>query len=759
MKKLSNRRILVKMKIKKWNGKWLLLFLATLMFFGVNTAAASNEIGTDKTPHQIPKLTSKIKVDGIMAGNEWTQALVLELNYEISPGDNIKPPVKTELYLGYSSSHLYVAFKAYDPDPAKIRAHFTDRDNIWSNDYVALIMDTFNDSRRAYNFSCNPYGIQGDEIISTVGYGSYDGIWNSVGKINKEGYIVEMAIPFTSLRFQASKEDQIWKINAMRFYPRNVTHQMSLIPMDRNNDCFLCQFAKVTGFKGAKPGLNLEFDPTLFSVMTRERESFPDGKFVKKTGKVDPGLTARWSFTPNLTLSAAVNPDFSQVEADAAQLDINTQFALYYDEKRPFFLEGDTIFNTRLNAVYTRSVADPNWGIKLTGKEGKHAVAFFTARDTVTNLIFPSSQGSSPYTFDMNNQSTALRYRYDMGQASNMGVVLTDREGDDYFNRVAGIDGDFRFTKADRITFQFLGSQTRYPGDIASDYGQSLDKFSGGAMDAYYTHRTRNLSIYGQYKNVGPHFRADIGFIDQADYILYRGGGEYIWRKRPGHWYTRISAGGGYVYNTDQDQNLLRKSFQGWLYYQGGMQSNVQFDVYLGKRTYVGQEFNDNKMSITASVRPSGSLLFYTAASFGDQIDFSNVRSGKRLNLNPVIRLNLGHQFYVQLSHIYEHLNVDGGRLYKANLSNLNLIYHFSPRSFLRTILQYVDYQYNSNLYINPRDPEYKRLFSQVLFSYKLNPKTVLFLGYSGDSYGYSEIPLKQNNYTFFLKIGYALVL
>ncbi|MCP5051500.1 MAG: carbohydrate binding family 9 domain-containing protein [bacterium] len=745
------------MKIKNRNSKWLPLFLTTLMFFGVN-AAVADETGTGKTPHQIPKITSKIKIDGVITGNEWKDALMLELKYEISPGDNIKPPVKTELYLGYSSSHLYVAFKAYDPDPSKIRAHFTDRDNIWSNDYVAVVLDTFNDSRRAFNFSSNPYGIQGDEIVSTVGFGAFDGIWNSAGKINKEGYIVEMSIPFTSLRFQHTKEDQVWKIIAMRFYPRNVLHQISLVPLDRNNDCFLCQFTKVTGFKGAKPGLNLEFDPTLFSVMTRERESFPDGKFVKKTGKVDPGLTARWSFTPNLTLSAAVNPDFSQVEADAAQLDVNTQFALFYEEKRPFFLEGGTIFNTLLNPIYSRSVADPDWGVKLTGKEGKHAVAFFTAQDHVTNLIFPSSQGSFPQAFKMSNQSTALRYRFDMGRASNMGVVLTDREGDDYFNRVAGIDGDFWFTKSDRITFQFLGSQTRYPGDIALDYGQSLDKFSGSAMEANYSHKTRNLTIYGQYKNVHPDFRADVGFINQADYILYRGGGEYLWRKKPGYWYTQITAGGGYLHNTDRDNNLLSKSVQAWLYYKGGLQSNIQFDVSFGKRTYLDQEFNDNKMFITAWVRPSGSFLFYTGAGFGDQIDFANVRSGKLLNLNPLIRFNWGHQFYLQLSHIYERLNVTGGRLYSANLSDLNLTFHFSPRIFLRTILQYVDYQYNSALYSDSRDPEYKNLFSQVLFSYKLNPKTVLFLGYSDESFGYSDIPMTRNNYTFFLKIGYALV-
>jgi hypothetical protein len=206
------------MKMKRIKNLFLLCFIGVMLLFTIDAHGVSKESGTNKNPYQIPKLTSTIKIDGILGENEWEGAMVLGLHYEVSPGDNITPPVKTEIFLGYDSGYLYAAFPAYDPDPSKIRAYFTDRDNIWSNDYVSIMLDTFNDSRRCYHFACNPYGIQADEIILTGGYSEWDGIWNSAGKINEEGFVVEMAIPFSSLRFQGKKEDQVWGIDVSRVW-------------------------------------------------------------------------------------------------------------------------------------------------------------------------------------------------------------------------------------------------------------------------------------------------------------------------------------------------------------------------------------------------------------------------------------------------------------------------------------------------------------------------------------------------------------
>lgn len=745
--------------MKKNSSVWFFMLISVLLFV-TDPVLAGEEGVSKKKLYKVPAVTSKVKIDGILNEALWQEALVLELKYEVEPGENIEPPVKTEALLAYGPGSLYVAFHAYDSNPSQIRARFTDRDNIDNDDYVGIVLDTFNDSRRTYNFYANPHGIQADSITSMTGGGrEWDAIWDSAGRVNEEGYIVEMAIPFSSLRFQRKKGDQVWGIDVVRSYPRNLSHVIGLFPRDRSNNCYMCQADKVIGFCGAKPGKNIEIDPTLSGVLTQEREGFPDGKFVEKTGKVDPGVTAHWSFTPNLTLSAAVNPDFSQVEADAPQLDINTQFALYYPEKRPFFLEGTSIFRSPYRAVYTRGIAEPDWGVKITGKEGKHTIGLFVLQDNITNLLFPSSQSSTSTSLDMNNISSALRYRTDVGKSSNLGIVITDREGDNYFNRVAGIDGTLRITKKDTIIFQLLGSQTRYPDEVVNEFNQPGDKFTGRAFSFDYKHITQHVMLYTEYYDLTPDFRADLGFIGQTDAIIIDVGGAHIWRHNPGHWYTLLATGIGYIKETDHSQNLLQEKIYFVCKYQGQLQSAFFLRTEFGKRTFMGIVFDENTLSFSSMMRPSASLTLGLNINLGDNLDVANILAGNRVRLNPIAQFNIGRHIYAGFDHLFEILNVESGCLYTANLTNFRLIYQFSRRAFLRAILQYAHFNYSPELYTFPINQEFKHLFSQILFSYKINPRTVLFLGYSDDYYGDLSISLKQNNRTLFLKIGYAMVL
>ncbi|MGD2084799.1 MAG: carbohydrate binding family 9 domain-containing protein [Candidatus Aminicenantes bacterium] len=739
------------------------LFILMFLLTAISVPGWGLDGDTMKLPHRVPAATSKVKIDGILNEKVWQEALVLELNYEVEPGENIKPPVKTEALLTYTSSHLYVAFRAYDPNPLEIRAHVTDRDSIWNDDYVGIVLDTFNDSRRTYNFYCNPYGVQADYIYTmfsmTGDENKWDAIWRSAGRINEEGYFVEMAIPFNSLRFQGKKGDQVWGIDVVRSYPRSLSHIIGFFPRDRSNNCYLCQAEKVIGFRGAKPGKNLEFDPTLSTIFTQEREGGIEGEFIDKKKKTEPGITARWGFTPNLMLSTTINPDFSNVEADVAQLDINTQFALYYPEKRPFFLEDSSIFKTRIQAIYTRSLADPNWGLKLTGKEGAHAIGSFLVRDNITNLLFPESQGTQSTSLNMSSLCSALRYRRDVGKSSNVGLVITDREGEDYFNRLVGIDGDIRFNKLDRVMFQFLGSQTRYPDQVAVDYNQSQDMLKGTAFELFYYHNTDTLDWFFDYEAISPNFRADVGFLTQAGFRYAGGGLRYTWRRNPGHWYTKITAIGQYENKKDYDKNLLYENIYCHLSYQGPLQSFIAVSLNIGKRFYRGVLFDENNLIFEVSLRPSGSLSMTIKGTLGDRIDYANIQAGDRIKLNPIIQYNLGRRLSLSFDHVFEKLNVKQGRLYTANLSNCRFVYQFNRRTFLRTIFQYAHYNYNSDLYSFTIDPKFKHLFTQILLSYKINPQTVLFLGYSDDYFGYQLIPLTQSNRTFFLKIGYALVL
>lgn len=323
-----------------------------------------------KIPHPVPRAASSVRVDGVLDEAAWGQALVLDLPFEIEPGDNVPPPVRTECLLAYDERNLYAAFRAFDPRVDQIRAHLSDRDAAYRDDFVGLMIDPFNDERRGFEFFVNPLGVQMDIARNDMTNDdpedtTWDAIWDAAGRVTGDGYVVEMAIPFTALRFPRTDGAQTWGLVAFRAYPRSVRYQISSVPFDRDLSGFFRQAGKIVGFEGVTPGRNLEFDPTVTGQRTDVLGD--SGHLEKEDQKVEAGLSARWGVTPNLSINAALNPDFSQVEADAVQLDVNNRFALQYAEKRPFFLEGSDFFATPLQAVYTRAVVDPAWGASSPG--------------------------------------------------------------------------------------------------------------------------------------------------------------------------------------------------------------------------------------------------------------------------------------------------------------------------------------------------------------------------------------------------------
>ncbi len=738
-----------------------LLLVASLPLAGIPDAHALGT-GSEESPHEIPEVTSDVRIDGVLDEAVWQDALILELGYETNPGENIEPKVRTEVLLASSRTHLYVAFRAYDPDPSAICANITDRDNMFDDDRLSFTLDTFNDQRRGYMFFVNPFGIQGDALDSYgMGGGdpAWDTIWDSEGRITDEGYVVEVAVPFSSLRFQRSDGKQVWGIGFGRKYSRDFDYRMSHMPRDRDETCYLCQIAKFEGFAGATPGRNIELDPTLSGFATQEREEFPSGSFENADSQFEPGLTARWGITPNLVISGAANPDFSQVEADAFQLEANTQFALFYEEKRPFFLEGMEHFQMQLNPVYTRTVAEPSWGLKMTGKEGSNALGAFVVRDEITNLIVPGSQGSWSASLDQPVTDAAVRYRMDVASASTAGFVVTARDGDGYRNLVGGVDGNLRFTPSDRLQFQVLGSRTDYPDDFATDAGQPEDEFDGMAYDAEYNHDSATFDWWLAYREIGDGFRADMGFRPRTDFRQARTGWSHAWRTEAGHWYTNLNSGFGYVHNEELDGDMLESFFDCWLNYAGPLRSEVNVYGVIGRNMFDGVEYDENRVWVGTALWPGSSTRLSLDSSFGDAVDYANGRAATKLNLEPVVFLKLARRLDVAMAHEYERLDVDEGRLYTANISYVRAAYQFTRRTFLRAILQYEDYVFNTDLYSDGRDPRFRHFASQVLFSYKLNPQTVLYLGYSDSHEGDAEIDLTQRDRTFFAKIGYAWVL
>lgn len=752
--------------------KAVLLVIAVVSWCGSPDAFARPRRPQDGPPPEPPTYhvaptQSPVHVDGVLDELAWKTATRVELPFEIQPAENTPAPVRTVFLITYDLNNLYVGFQAFDPDPGAIRAHMTDRDRSYRDDFVGMIFDTFNDKRRGYELFVNPLGVQMDLSRNEVGSGSnedetWDAIWVSAGKITAEGYVVEMAVPFSSLRFPRADGEQHWRIAPFRAYPRNVRHQITATPLDRDNNCFFCQVPLFVGFAGITPGRSLELDPTLTTQRTDAIADEDDiaSPFEKGSFDTELGMSARWGMTPNLSLNAASNPDFSQVEADSAQLATNTRYALFYPEKRPFFLEGADFFSNPVNAVHTRTVADPRWGLKLSGKEGSHALGVFVAQDRTTNVLFPSNSGSDLDSYEEENTAAVIRYRRDIGSSSTVGVLATDREGDDYHNRVFGVDGVVRFSARDTVRFQLLGSRTRYTAQMAEDYSQPRGEFGGSALVASYERNTRDWDGWIWHERYSSGFRADLGFVPRVDQATSIVGGQRNWIGEKGDWYTRISVGVEPWQTRDHTGRVTDQAIPVFVSFQGPLQSTANVRYARAKEYYDGVTYEQDRYFAFFNVRPSGSFTCSLDTRFGDTVDYDNSRPATIVHLAPGITWDIGRHLYLQVDHVFEDLDVVGRRLYRANLTQARLVYQFNTRSFVRAIVQRLDVRYTASLYLDPPDSVRNRtLFSQLMFSYKLNPQTVFFLGYSDTEEGDDRIDRKQTNRTIFAKLGYAWLL
>ena len=711
----------------------------------------------------VPRTESEIKIDARLDEPAWGRALEVEIKYETRPGENVPARVRTFAYVTFDERSLYVAFKALDPDPKKIRAHLSDRDTAWNDDWVGVVLDTFNDERRAFEFFVNPLGVQMDMIQDDVTRredAAWDAIWSSEGRLTEEGYVVELAIPFYSLRFPSGSGVQTWGVDLLRNYPRSDRVRLRSQPEDRDLNCYLCQISKMSGFDNITAGRNIELVPTVVSGRTDAREDSSSTELAEGDFESEVGFTAKWGVTPNLTFLGTINPDFSQVEADVAQLDVNTQFALFFPERRPFFMDGADFFDTPLGAVFTRNVADPDWGVKLTGKMQANGIGVFAAQDAVTNLIFPGSQGSSGESFDFETLDSVVRYRRDVGENSALGAIVTNRAGDDYSNLVAGVDGVIRFMESNSVTFQYLGSQTEYPMEIVEDYEQPLGSFSDEAYRVALNHNSRNWNAWARYEDIGTDFRSDMGFMPRVDYEMVVGGAQHIWWGEDKDWWTSIRFGGDWDRTRDQSGQVLEQETELFGTLSGPRQSFLWFGGGTRDRHFDGVDFDDQRfVNSWFEIQPTGSLFFGMFTGLGDTIDFANTQPAEQIIWEPQVRYNIGKHIKINLSYEMQRLDRDEGELFEASLTQLRFVYQFNVRTFARLIAQYSDIVRNPELYDDEVDAQNEQLFTQLLFSYKLNPRTVAFVGYSETRVGENGSSAIADDRSVFVKIGYSWIL
>lgn len=721
-------------------------------------AAISSARGAD--PIALPHAAGNIRLDGVLDDEVWQRALTVVVDVETRPRENQPALVPTTAYLVENGTHLLVGFDARDPDPSAIRAYLRDRDSAFNDDFVGVVLDTFNDKRRAYEFFANPLGVQMDLLQDDVNGNedeSWDAIWESAGRITDHGFVVEMAIPFSQLRFARTGE-QTWGIDVLRFRPRVDRTRISNNPIDRQRNCYLCQFAEFRGFAAAKPSTALEIVPTLTALRTDERADLA-GSFVDGNLEKDVGVSVRWGITPDLTADLALNPDFSQVEADVAQLAENTQFALSYPEARPFFLEGADYFATPLKTVFTRTIADPDFGAKLTARSDVNTFGTFTAEDAVTNLLLPGPLGSRTHSLEDTNRTFVGRYQRGFGNRSTIGALMTGRDGGVYRNRVAGIDGQYRFDDQHAVQFELLDSATRYPDEVAARYEQPSGTFDGRAYRLAYTLGSRDWYVELDRRHLDGGFRADVGFIprvgvEQELLEVWRN-----WQDTEAGWWNRLRAGIKAENTRDESGRLLLRFVEPRFSFEGPQQSFVQIGAGPREELWEGRRFEMHSAYLNAQWRPRSGVSFWFESRIGEQIDYANAQVGDMVRLKPQIDWNVTRRLLMRLRHTSERLKSQAGaELFDAKLTDLRLTWQFNLRSFVRLTLQRQHVERNVALYRDPSTArETSTLASQVLYSYKLNPQTVLFAGYADNRIDPERSGrLLRTDRTLFLKIGYA---
>ncbi|MGB2426405.1 MAG: DUF5916 domain-containing protein, partial [Alteromonas sp.] len=477
--------------------------------------------------------------------------------------------------------------------------------------------------------------------------------------------------------------------------------------------------------------------------------------------------------------------DFSQVEADVAQLSINNTFALFFDEQRPFFTENADYFPSNLNLIYTRNIGSPDFGAKVTGRVDDHSIGVFVADDVATTFLVPGNLGSSVAEIQESSNNAAIRYRYDFSSDLSIGVVSTLRKSDSYHNYVNGIDARYLITENDTLRAQFVVSETQYPEFLYRDFcsedcsvpqgfseealrTQRTEAFTGQAFRINYRHEARDWFFRADHFSNGEDFRADLGFVSRVDRnTSVLGGGYYWWNEDS--WWNRIRINGDWDIAHNDDGELLEKELEAYVSIRGDYQSFAELG-YL-RRDRAGLRIDPSSLAIDGNsdrfverqwrlffeTQPNEILYLNSFMSYGDQIDFANNRLGERIFFEGEVELNIGQHLYVGGYFLYNDFEADNQPLFTANLLDARFTYQFDARQFLRLIVSYSDIDRNPDNYIDTVDAESQDLGWQLLYSYKINPLTKFFIGFSDTSFNDdSLVRLTSAEQSVFMKFSYA---
>jgi hypothetical protein len=683
---------------------------------------------------KISRTDGNIKIDGHLNDAGWRGAAVADHFHERDPGDNIKPPVETRVFATYNDDYLYLSAICYD-NPSEIRATLSQRDRM-GGDNIGFFIDTYGDAAWAYTINVNPFGIQADALWSN-GYGEdgmFDLVFESAGKITDSGYQVELAIPFSSLRFP-NAEEQIWRIQFWRHHYRDTHYNITWAANDRNESNWVRNWGTLTGIRNVTPGKGIEIIPAWTGSTAGALEISPDSSLEFRNGDAhgEPSLSGKYSISSNITIDAAINPDFSNVETDAFQIDVNSATALSYPEKRPFFQEGSDLYRTRMDLVYTRSINEPDYAAKLTARVGRTSVSFLSAHDINSPFIIPFEETSSGLLLGGKSLSNILRVRRTIGSGSQIGMLVTNRywEGGGS-GTTFGADATISFSRQITLRAQAVGSYTDEPDNVdltpgLDSYYFDNDKytaafdgesFGGHAFTGNLSYNSRNFYISGSYDETGPTFRADNGWIprnNRREASIYS---SYQIRFDQGL-VERISIEVNplRVWNTDgrkKDEAVFTTIYIPLRFYQ----TNFTYQHLISAEEFAGINFDNiwnNYVSI--NTHPSELLAFGGSFSYGNQIAYGYRAMGRQTRINAWLDLNLFDRLYIEnwINHVKSFETETDDELFDGYIFGSRISYQHNRQLSIRLFAQYNDFS--------------KTWVFDPLVTYQITPFTLFYVG------------------------------
>ena len=735
---------------------------------GVGTAASAGVL-TGRPSVTAARAAEPPRIDGQLDDAIWQRAIRLTEFVQVRPVDGAPATEETEVWIAYDSGNIYFAMYAHYTDPSIARANRVDRDQTRSDDTISVYFDTFLDQQRAYVFSVNGYGVQADSLLVSRGgssgggggggrggggfrrggFGggfsgvpsgdsSWDALFDSAGTLVDDGWTAEMSIPFKSLRYPSSDSHR-WGFQVVRSIGgKDETVVWS--PVTRGNT-FMSQMGLLDGLSRLSTSRNLELLPTFTAIQAGSLDTNTGG--FSDVGQPEGALNLKYGITSNLTLDFTYNPDFSQIESDQQQIEVNQRFPLFFPELRPFFLEGQEIFQTRgrTNLLHTRTIVDPRYGAKVTGKVGKTTIGLLFANDEAPGKVDDGTDAA----FGQSAQFLIGRVRYDLYAESYIGAIVTDREFLDRYSRVGGVDANFRLGRSQSVSMSFFQAQHRDSAGVER---------SGDGWSFNYNNRGRNLTYSFSTDGLEPDFLTDTGFVRRVDTRQARASVSYRWY--PESWI--ISWGPRASYDRNYD-------FAGILQDEGssiGLHATFAKNIILtfsGNRDmerFAGINFFKTRYSAGGGVNTSRRIGFGGFFNWGDQVRFSetpflgnSVRANIFLNFRPVSRfqmdLNVSTSRLIDPSMLEEVFDVKIFRTFST--------FQFTERLLLRNIMEFNTFDHT--------------LGANLLLTYRVNSGTVFFIGYD-DRYQQGNLifdddddPLffttdfERTNRAFFMKVSY----